>query len=340
MKNLQSCIERYLNQGYVKNVAIRVGDRNVKFCDLYYYNKSPIDNTTMFDMASVTKVMVTTPLAMIAIDKKLINLNDSVSKYFDVSHSKQNITIENLLTHTMGIGHKALNIGDNNYDNVHNYILSLASDVEIGTEVLYSCPGFILLGKIIEKVFGDTLDNLFMQYISKPLGLKNTCFLPDKYYNFVNSNISENEKGLVNDYNCRFLGGIAGNAGLFSNMNDICRYITMLHNYGEPIISKETFNVAIKNYTSDMSESRCLGFVYVDKKYSQTGKLFSEGSIGHCGHTGQSVFVDLKSGLYTVILSNATISGVKEYGYENYDIVMKMREDIHNAIYEDLREGR
>ena len=76
--------------------------------------------------------------------------------------------------------------------------------------------------------------------------------------------------------------------------------------------------------------------MYVDEKYNQTGRLFPKGSIGHCGHTGQSVFVDYKSGLYVIILSDATISTTKKYGEEKYDIVMKMREDIHNSLYKDI----
>ena len=74
----------------------------------------------------------------------------------------------------------------------------------------------------------------------------------------------------------------------------------------------------------------------MDKKYSQTGNLFPDGAIGHCGHTGQSVFVDHESGLYAIILSDATVSVQKKYGFDKYDIVMKMRQDIHNAIKKDL----
>lgn len=339
MKNLKACIDMYTRAGEVQNIAIRAGNRDKLFCDIYHHNKNKIDNTTLFDMASVTKIMVTATLILIAADRNLLNINDTISKFYDVPDDKINITVKHLLTHTMGIGHKALNVEGNSYDNIHKYILSLPSDVKIGKEVLYSCPGYILLAKVAETVFNDRLDNLFIKHIANPLGMTKSGFMPNKNNNFVNSNLSDAENGLVNDYNCRFLGGITGNAGLFSNMNDICKYINMLQNFGEPIISRETFNMATINHTADMSESRGLGFLYVDEKYTQTGKLFPKGSIGHCGHTGQSVFVDLKSGLYVAILSDATISGVRKYGCEKYDVVMKMREDIHNAIYEDLKKA-
>ena len=338
-EHIKACINSYVKEGYVKNILVRAGNRTEVFCDTCHFKSNSFDNTTLFDMASVTKIMATTTLALIAIDKKLLCADDPVNKFFTTPDDKKTLTVKNLLTHTMGIGHKPLNIEGNNYENIQNYILSLPSDVKIGSEVLYSCPGYILLGKIIEKVLGGKLDKLFLQYIAKPLELKNTSFLPSKSQSFISSNLKESEIGIVNDYNCKFLGGVAGNAGLFSNMDDICKYINMLENYGNPLITCETFNSAIKNYTINMSESRGLGFLYVDKKYKQTGKLFPEGSIGHCGHTGQSLFVDLKSGFYTVILSDATLAVQEKYGYDKYEIVMKMREDIHNAIYEDLKKG-
>jgi len=336
MNKLYACLNSYFEQDDVQNIAIRVGNREKVLCDIYRYKNNPIDSLTLFDMASVTKIIATTTLALLAIDNKLFNTDDLVSKFFNVPENKKRMSIKNLLTHTMGIGYKYLYNENVNYDNIQDYVLNIPSDFEIGTEVSYSCPGYILLGKILEKVFEDRLDRLFDKCVAKPLCMKNTSFLPEKSNKFVNSNLALTDAGVVNDNNCRFLGGIAGNAGLFSNMDDICKYVGMLLNYGSPIISRETFNMSIENYTSELKESRGLGFLYVDEKYKQTGKLFSEGSIGHCGHTGQSVFVDLKSGLYVIILSDATVSTIKKYSGERYDIVTKMREDIHNAICNDL----
>jgi CubicO group peptidase (beta-lactamase class C family) len=108
--------------------------------------------------------------------------------------------------------------------------------------------------------------------------------------------------------------------------------VHFLQNKGEPLIKEETFLLATQNHTFGMSESRGLGFLYVDERYAQAGGLFENGAIGHCGHTGQSVFVDYRSGLYVIILSDATISTVKKYGSERYDEVVKMRARIHTAI--------
>jgi len=336
MKNTNVCLEKYICQGDLQNVAVRVGIRDKVIADIFKSVNIKIDEKTLFDMASVTKIMATTMICLIAYDKKLLDIEDKVSKFFDVPEDKKEMTIKHLLTHTMGIGHKSMVKNGNSYNNISHFILNMPSDVPIGSETLYSCPGYILLGKILEKVFGQRLDKMFTELVAKPLGMGYTTFLPSENNKFVNSNLSLDDIGIVNDYNCRFLCGVAGNAGLFSCIEDVSKYVKMLLNFGEPLIDKNTFETAIKNYTKGMTESRGLGFVYVDEKYCQTGELFPEGSIGHCGHTGQSVFVDLKKGLYVIILSDATISTEKKYGEEKYDIVMKMREDIHNSIMKDL----
>ena len=80
--------------------------------------------------------------------------------------------------------------------------------------------------------------------------------------------------------------------------------------------------------------------MYVDERYSQTGGLFKDGAIGHCGHTGQSVFVDYRTGLYVIVLSDMTVSTIRKYGIEHYDEVMDMRGRIHKAIRQDLTDGK
>ena len=152
----------------------------------------------------------------------------------------------------------------------------------------------------------------------------------------VNANLFEELRGVVNDNNCRFLGGVAGNAGLFSNVSDVTKYVHTLINKGTPLFSEKIFNEAARNYTGSLNESRGIGFLYVDDLYPQTGDLIADGAIGHCGHKGQSVFVDPRTGLYVIILSDATVSTVKKYGKEHYDEVTEMRARLHTAIKRDL----
>ena len=335
MSNLEECIIKAHEDGLADHIAVRVGKGEQILNDCFYSVDYAIDSKTLFDMASVTKIMVTTMLTLIAADRKLLNFDDKVNRFFPCPKDKSELTIKHLLTHTMGYGHRSLCEKGNTYDNIQNYILSLPCDFPVGTKVDYSCPGFILLGKILEKVFGDRLDRLFISLIAAPLGMESSGYCLNRR-DAVNSNLSEAERGLVNDYNCRFLGGVAGNAGLFSNIDDITKYMLMLQKHGEPLVSRGTFDQAIMNHTEKMSQSRGLGFLYVDSKYSQTGRLFPKGSIGHCGHTGQSVFIDLKSNVYVIILSDATVTVEKRYGY-NYEKVKLLREKLHNAVDKDIR---
>lgn len=321
----------------VENIIVRVGRKDDVIFEIKNSAQSRVlTDQTLFDMASVTKIVVTTSLALIAIDKGMLSPSDFVGKFFSVPEDKKNLTARHLLTHTMGIGHKSL-LGSNGvYEDIQEYVLDIPSDIPIGTNVRYSCPGFILLGRILETIFQKRLDAAFYAYVAIPLGMKASIFLPERAKDIVNANLYEDKKGIVNDYNCRYLGGICGNAGLFSNLADMTIYAKLLLAYGAPLFSRNTFELAMQNHTASMDEARGLGYLYVDDRYLQTGGLFPTGSIGHCGHTGQSVFVDPKSGLYVIILSDATVSTVKKHGKEKYCDVVQMRHDIHAAIKADL----
>jgi len=333
MNNLTSYIDEIFSQKLLHNIAVKVG-KNDDILLEYYKSDGEINADTLFDMASVSKMLCTTTLSLIALDKGLISLDDKVTKFFSVSDN--GITVKNLLTNTIGIGHKSLNLPQINQQNVAEYILNLPSDIPVGNDVLYSCPAFIVMGKILEKVFGARLDRLFESYVTKPLGMDKTCYLPLRQSNMVNANIDEKDKGRVNDYNCQFLGGVAGNAGVFSNITDLTKYVKMLISGGEPLFSKDILNIAAENHTAEMKESRGLGFVYSDEKYPRTGDLMPKGSIGHGGWTGQSVFVDLKSGLYVIILTDLTVSTQKKFGSPDSDLSKEIIKNIHFKITSDL----
>ncbi len=335
MKHTDAEIQKLFEQKTVSNLAIKVGIGN-RIVYEKYVSDGGVDENTLFDMASVTKVMATTQIALYALDRGQIFLEDPVSKYFSCSGEKRNITVFHLLTHTLGIGYKLLCSPGTTYGNVAEKILSIPQDIPVGSDVRYSCPGFILLGKILETVYGAGLNDLFRKLVALPVGLDDTTFLPDRKKKIVNANTDDALRGEVNDCNCRFLGGVAGNAGIFSNMKDMTRFVKYLLRHGAGVMSEKTFALATKNLTPGMSESRGLGFLYVDKKYDQTGTLFPDGSIGHCGHTGQSVFLSPSSGLYVIVLSDATKCTVEKYGSEVYHEVTDMRKRLHTAIKADL----
>ncbi len=337
MKHLNTCIDRLFANGTLQNMALRIGKGDQILYEVFRSADGTIDQDTLFDMASVTKIVVTTSLCLVAMEKGLIAAGDTLSRFWNCPPDKQNITVGQLMTHCSGIGgHQDLTQPGNSYENIDDYILNLPLTYPTGTEVDYSCPGFILLGKLLEKVMGDRLDRLFQTYVAAPLEMTCSGFLPDQSHPTVNSNKTEELRGVVNDYNCQFLGGVAGNAGLFSNIRDLTRYVGFLQRKGAPLVGEQTFLPYINNYTAHCAQDRGLGFLYVTPRYAQTGGLFPTGSFGHCGHTGQSVFLDPQSGLYVVLLTDATLTVNQKYGKSNYNEVKTMRGDLHRAIKEDL----
>ena len=337
---LKELIQNLLETKTVENIIVRVGRGDkILFDEKASAQDRVLTDETLFDMASVTKMLATTTLALIAIDKGVLSPADRVEKFFPVPDEKKELTVWHLLTHTMGFGYKSLVDSGATYDNVAEHILHIPCDIPLGSDVLYSCPGFILLGKILEQIFGERLDVAFEKHVAVPLGMRGTGFLPDKTRDIVNANLKDEMRGTVNDNNCRYLGGVAGNAGVFSNLTDCTRFAKMLLAKGAPLFSEQTFALASQNHTGGMSAARGLGFLYVDGRYKQTGDLFPDGAIGHCGHTGQSLFIDPVSELYVIILSDATISSIKKHAPDpyKYSDVMKMRHDIHAAIKAELK---
>ena len=148
MKELESVLNKLIAEKNVGNIFVRVGQGEKILCNSC---RGEVNEDTLFDMASVTKIIVTTSLALIALDKGLLSLDNTVKVFYPDCQS--DMTILNLLTHTIGIGHKSLNKQGNTYVNIVEKILEIPLDIAVGQNVLYSCPGFILLGKILEKIY-------------------------------------------------------------------------------------------------------------------------------------------------------------------------------------------
>lgn len=301
---------------------------------------------TYFDVASMGKVLVTSTLILQAISKGMLNLEDVLSDFFDdVPDEKKNITIKQLLTHTSGIirVNFSKEVADGGKDAIARFILSVPLAYEPGSDYIYSCNGYILLGYILEKIYGLSLEEIYNTNIAKPLGLKRTSFEIglDEENAAVCYRWKEGETQRFDDENVLTMGEVAGSGGEQSCPYDIQKFITAVMEKNKLLYPKEFFEKAETNYTPDFSEGRGLGYLVVDEKYPQTGKLFPTGSFGHCGHTGQSFFINREKNMYVIILTNATRYANLKNGFKgyNYGDIMKMREEIHNAIWCDIEES-
>ncbi len=307
-----------------------------------------VNADTYFDIASMGKVLVTSPLILKAIGENKLSLDDTLAHFFDnTPKDKAFITIKQLLTHTSGIRRYDIpqEIADKGNDKVANFILHTSLAFEPGKSQEYSCNGMILLGYIIEKIYGKTLEEVFDEKIKTPLGYTRSKFNIE--INEPNAAIcyrTETLDGLSHpwdDENIRVLRTSAGSGGQFFTLNDINKYAKAIMNKSEALYPEKFFDLAEQNYIKDFDEGWGLGWLIVDGKYPQTGKLFPIGSFGHCGHTGTSLFFSREKDMYVIILTNATRCLNKKNGFKGYDYnkICEMRADIHNAIFDDLSES-
>ncbi len=217
-------------------------------------------------------------------------------------------------------------------------ILASAPVCEPGAEVHYSCMGYILLGKILERITGTSLDKLAKQMVFQPLGMKHTEYCP-KGHDIATTEYSEMRGkyicGEVHDENAHFLGGVSANAGVFAPIGDMIQFAMMLAERGKTssgqFLSPATFDLAVNNFTPTLSEARGLGFQLQPPMPALTsmGDLMSEGSYGHTGFTGTSLFVDAKTGRWAILLTNAVHYGRDKTAFLRY------RRLFHNAVMSD-----
>jgi len=317
-KNIDELIKKGLADEAFPGAAISIGDKNGElFRATYGFRQTipqelPMEGETLFDIASLTKLFTSLVALKLVQDGKL-SLGDTLSKFFDAPSDKADITVKHLMTHTSGIpAHEHVyNLVEKPAD-APTFILSLELLGSPGDTVVYSCLGYILLGKICEKLGGDTIDNLAKKWLFDPMGLTSTAYNPDKNYTFAATEFDTVTNawlcGVVHDENARFLEGISGNAGIFASIKDMAVFASMLVNKGcigdKVLIEKDLFEHAIKNLTPHCPEGRGLGFEVKSDVLISCGNNFSVGSYGHTGFTGTSLWVDVETSLYVVLLTN------------------------------------
>jgi CubicO group peptidase (beta-lactamase class C family) len=304
----------------------------------YDKNSPSVKLSTLFDLASLTKVISTTTCTMICYDRGLFKLDDRISKYIPefAQNGKGDITIRNLLLHNSGLpAYKRYYEMYNNAADVLNDIYASKLEYPTGTKTVYSDLGIITLGKIIEKVTGMTLDKFAQKEIFGPLGMKDTMYnppdslkkycAPTEYDNYWRHRQIQGE---VHDETASLLGGVAGHAGLFSTAGDIAKVLQMLLQdgkfNGKQIIKPST----VKLFTRRQNEesTRALGWDTKSASGSSAGNLFSADSYGHTGFTGTSVWTDPERKLFVIFLTN------RVYPTRENHKIYKVRPALHDAV--------
>lgn len=294
--------------------------------------EEPMTADTRFDLASLSKVVGTTMAALRAIDQGKLSLYDTLSDFFPACYGREDVPVIALMTHTSGIAaYLPLYTMQITRDEAADAILRSEPVCKCGEQTVYSCMGYILLGKILEQVYDMPLDQLVKQEVFDPLGMKYASYCPNDYLPFAATELDPITNryicGEVHDENARFLNGVSGNAGIFATMDDMKAFAQMLANGGKGYLSNRVFELALSDFTPHCTESRGLGFyLYTPGKPYPGGELFSPGSFGHTGFTGTSLFVDRKTGFYGLLLTNRV-----HYGRENQKI-HAFRRRFYNAV--------
>ena len=286
---------------------------------------------TLYDLASCTKVVATTTMILKLLEDNIIALDDNVQKHLS-DFPYNNITIKHLLTHTSG-----LPADDKRYklckskEEFVKFMYSLSLNNEPGKTVEYSDFGFITLGLIIEKYKGN-IETYANELIFKPLGMDSTMYNPclkGRTQDCACTEVTESRgviQGQVHDGKAYILNGLSGNAGLFSCVKDLGKFVKMMLNDGYPILKKETIDLLKKAYTNNLNEPRTLGWMFADKT-SSCGDKVSDISLYHTGFSGTSIYIDYVKSLGIILLTNRV-----HPSRDNLETITNIRKQIHNEI--------
>lgn len=278
----------------------------------------PIDRGTLFDLASLTKVLVTTTSLMILVERGEIELSDPVSKHLSDFRRAgyEGITLRSLLTHTSGLPHLTGFFERHRGKVIYRRnLFDLPLRAQPGTTRVYSDTGMIVAGWVVEEAAGMRLDRFASENIFKPLGMTSTGFNPP-YREWTRTAATEYcpwrdkiLRGEVHDENAWSLGGVAGHAGLFSTASDLAVFCRMMLQEGEwngvRILSAESVREMITPQPLPDSEFQGLGWQLQEERGQKTGSLISPRTYGHTGFTGTSLWLDPDYDLAVILLTNA-----------------------------------
>jgi len=354
---LENYIKRILEREYTPSISILVSykDQVVYKKTFGYLNvvgsKIKATNKTIYDLASLTKPLVIAPLILFLLQNKEIKLGDNVNKFFPEFNF--DFTILNLLIHTSGLpGWIPFYAYNRDYLDVFNLI---RENRKASKRVVYSCVGYILLSFIINKVINGDFRELYDELFIKKLKLRRTFLkVPEKFKKecAATENGSKYEKEMVkkmfpklfknikwreyliqgetHDNNAYYCGGCAGNAGLFSDIEDMNVLLNEFKVDNAIILKPEYVKLFYENFTPCKISHRTIGFKLNSSIITSGGKYLSKQSIGHNGFTGTSMWIDPIKELDIIVLTNRIHPRYKTLNFN------RIRRHIHKLISKEL----
>jgi CubicO group peptidase (beta-lactamase class C family) len=297
---------------------------------------------TIYDLASVSKVVATTTMAMLLYQRGLLDLDAPVARFLpflalDIGDKRwEKVTARMLLSHSAGLAAYS----DFSRRPAPQDVVTLAAAIPLetdpGTAVLYSDLGFILLGHMLEQLAGEPLHAFCALEIFGPLGMAQTGFRPPaSLHEHIPPTVDDREfrmkviQGEVHDPNAAIMHGVAGHAGVFAPAEDVAKFAHCMLSGGAPILRRETVELFTKRQASPAGTSRALGWD-TPSSPSQSGQYFSARSFGHLGYTGTSLWCDPERQLSVTLLTNRTWPSASSQQ------IKQVRPAFHDAVVDCL----
>ena len=288
---------------------------------------------TIFDCASLTKVLATTTAIMQLWEQGKFRMNDPVAKYLPdfAQNGKQDITIRQLLVHYSGLPEDLdLSKKWEGKDTAYRMAFEVTPERSPGSAFSYSDINFVVLGALVEKLSGESLDEYSAKHVFAPLGMKETRFLPPASWRPRIAPTEEDENhhllhGIVHDPTARRMGGVAGDAGVFSTADDVAIFAQALLDGGRGVLTPPTV-AKMTSPQQPVNSTAVRGFGWdIDSPFSTNrGELLPVGGYGHTGFTGTSLWIDPATKTYIVLLTNAV--------HMNIDPVVMAKKEKGSAV--------
>lgn len=349
-------MEKKIFPGAAMGIAVGTKERRKIYLQAFGYtsygNEKKVDEKTIYDLASLTKPLATTVSFLCLLKEEKIRLSDRLETFFpgNVPAEKREMTMASLLCHSSGFpAHRPyfreLLGAEDRHKALFSLLMGEALVYETGSRSLYSDLGFMLLGLIIEKISGLTLDVFFRKKISEPLGISEKIFYekypPEKKENLDNYAFMEDcplrrrlLRAEVSDENAWALGGVAGHAGLFGSTEGVLHYLIHLLDQWKgreehPGYRSSDLRTILQKQNIPGS-TWALGFDTPSPTGSSGGNYLSSNSIGHLGFTGTSFWIDPTRDLVMVLLSN------RVHPHRENEGIKRFRPLFHDAVLESL----
>lgn len=304
---------------------------------------SAVNADTIFDLASLTKVVATTTMAMVLYEHGQLELDAPVCGVMPEicgdDARRRDITFRMLLAHSSGLPAyvRLFDVAKTRQD-----LVAAALNTPLvgkpGTQAEYSDIGFIMLGEALERLADERLDRFCQREIFGPLGMSRTSFgVPEEWRKGIPPTEDDQDfrkrivQGEVEDENASVMGGVAGHAGLFAPAEDLATFAHCMLNGGKPILRRETVAVFTRREETPGETSRTLGWD-TPSQPSQSGTLFSPHTFGHLGYAGTSLWIDAERGISITLLTNRT------WPDRGSQKIKQVRPAFHDAIMKILLE--